>query len=322
MQEFLVAIDGGTSNTRLRLLQNGKIIDVYKIPVGASAVGENGVNSKLETELKKAIDLIESKHNCSISCFLGSGMITSNIGLISIPHLCAPFKPCKDSFVTVHFEQIHTAPFYFVPGIKFVDDSENLYFHDLAKGEEVEVYGILNESDYDKDILILHYGTHNKAIQVVNGEIIQSLTTISGELLTAIINNTIIKNSVSNFNDLVLSEEHVIQGFDYAKKLGLSRSLFLGRVGDIVKHLSKDEIFSFVYGALVQADFQAFDDVLNKKYHRFIAYGQEHYARAFSICLKHTNNINYSNLEMISHEESELLSTKGIYKIYQLSKGE
>jgi len=308
LKNYIVAIDGGTTNTRLHLMKDGEIVESKHVKLGATSD-----NKYMEDAIRQTL---QGWADIEIDCFLASGMLTSNIGLMPIPHTEGPFNPSKLQLSPVYFENIHKAPFYFVSGVKFFADGHKN--SDLIKGEETEIFGMLSEDDMNSTILCIHFGSHNKAMMIENGVICDSVTTIGGELLVAIANNTIIKNSVADMADFTMDTEYVQRGYEYCADLGLSRCLFLGRTGDILFKLDKNQVLSFVYGAIVAQDIQAYRKFLSRKADKLIVYGRESFSDAFEICLNKFHSPAPA-ITRISFEQSELLSAKGLYYIYNNS---
>ncbi|MCL2853323.1 MAG: 2-dehydro-3-deoxygalactonokinase [Defluviitaleaceae bacterium] len=306
MDNYIVAIDGGTTNTRLHLMKDGDIVETKHVQLGA-----NSDNKLLEDAIRREVD---GWGHIEIDCFIASGMLTSNIGLMPTPHTEAPFDPGMLSLSPVFFENIHKAPFYFISGVKFFANGHK--DSDLIKGEETEIFGFLRDEDMTRSILCIHFGTHNKAMLIENGVITDSVTTMGGELLHLIVSNSILKSSVADLADFEMVREYVETGFEYAAELGLTRCLFLGRTGDILFKMSKDQVLSFVYGALVQEDLKAYEKLLLKKTDRIVVYGREGFSRAFEICLNKLYGADIA-VTRIGFEQSELLSAQGLYYIYQ-----
>jgi len=83
---MIIAIDGGTTNTRLTLMDGGKIIKKYKLNVGAR-----------DKSLAEAVRGGLAEVMCpAVTRIAASGMITSDAGLFSLPHIAAP--PASTSF--------------------------------------------------------------------------------------------------------------------------------------------------------------------------------------------------------------------------------
>ena len=122
-----ITIDGGTTNTRVNLVIDRKIIATKKIARGARA----GIDDKegLKIALHDAIAELLAENNLTegdLCKILASGMITSEFGLVELPHLTAPagIRDLHDNMAEISFPEISTVPIVFVRGVKV--NSENL----------------------------------------------------------------------------------------------------------------------------------------------------------------------------------------------------
>ena len=210
----------------LRLTQTAPVsythLDVYK---------RQGKNSLLREAVRREMNALQSRWNCSIVEIYAAGMITSDTGLCEVKHIAAPAnlpQLAANAQVRV-LPEISNVPFCFVPGIRFESDDPN--DADMLRGEEVEVFGAMDSEDEEKQLFV-HFGSHNKIICVENGSITRAATTLSGELLWAVCNHTILKSSVTlpGSNGCEMDAPNVQQGFRAAEQYGLSRALFCARV--------------------------------------------------------------------------------------------
>lgn len=85
-----VVIDGGTTNTRLFLVEDGKISGKVKRSVGVRDTSLSGDNTKLKRELLSAFEEIKANTTLAIEKAIALGMITSPLGLHNVPHVPAP----------------------------------------------------------------------------------------------------------------------------------------------------------------------------------------------------------------------------------------
>ena len=139
-----ITVDGGTTNTRVSLISDGKITDTLKIQsVCDSAVYKSELKKKT-AELLRRNSLSES----DILRILATGaMATSEIGLCPLEHLFVPAdieRLKKESYET-QIPEISGIPFVFVRGIKTACDTFS--DADMMRGEESEMMGIIKESD-------------------------------------------------------------------------------------------------------------------------------------------------------------------------------
>jgi len=138
-----IAIDGGTTNTRVHLLKSGVVIDTVKIDMGVR-INANGTDT-YKAELKKAVFTILSDNSLSekdIERVICSGMITSDLGLMTLPHLALPcgIEEMAKATENASFPEITSIPFVFVRGLK--TDSTGFENADMMRGEEAELMGL------------------------------------------------------------------------------------------------------------------------------------------------------------------------------------
>ena len=193
-------------------------------------------------------------------------MLTSNVGLVEIPHLTAPVtaEALAAAIHPVLLEDVCPLPIHFVPGVKnnvpdlTADTFEQM---DMMRGEEVESFAILQNHPVRKSTLLILPGSHNKFVSVnAQGAVTGCLTTISGELLSVITRHTILANSVKQkfASEESYDKEMILRGARTAASNGLGRTCFSGRI--LGTFVTKDEmqIANFLLGAVLQGDIEAF----------------------------------------------------------------
>lgn len=266
---FLITIDGGTTNTRAVLWKDDEVIATAAREVGVRNNAVSDSESPLKAAVKACIGEVMEKGTVSfedIEAVVASGMLTSNVGLVEIPHLIAPVDAAKlaSSIKTVILEDICPLPIHFIPGVKnnvpsiTEDTFEQM---DMMRGEEVEAFAILKDHPVSSSTLLILPGSHNKFVSVdADGAITGCLTTISGELLSAITRNTILAKSVGQkfASEESYDTEMVLRGARTAEKTGLGRACFSGRI--LASFVTADEmqIANFLLGAVLQGDIEAF----------------------------------------------------------------
>ncbi len=318
MIKYHLIIDGGTTNTRFTLLEGEKVITRTIRRSGAADADAACGNSLLKHVIREELCSLQDQYGCITDIF-ASGMITSNAGLYEVPHIPAPAS-LKDLAAGVRTTVIsdisRDIKFHFVPGLRFINQIE--YGADMMRGEETEIMGAIEDELVNKSLLFLHCGSHNKLIRYYDGKIRESVTTIGGELLWAVLNDTILKSSAAELSEAVpLDREYVKRGYHEAVKYGLSRALFLARICHVIEDADKNQVLSFIYGAIASSDLQVLGKFIGKRCDKIILYGREGFLRAFEICLplSGTVKITPDRVSTISREDSELLSVKGIGKI-------
>lgn len=244
-----ITIDGGTTNTRVSLTDGKSVRATVKIPIGARKSIDG--SSELKAGLREAIKKLLSDTKICISdldAIIASGMITSEFGLINLPHLTAPvgFEELHGGIFAEEIPEVVSLPIHFIRGVKTVG---TLSSTDMMRGEETELMGIL-DSSYGECVYVLP-GSHSKLIYTDgDGRITHFSTTLTGEMLAALSEGTILRDAVS-LSVEKLDTDSLESGFLYAKEYGINEALFKTR---ILKNLfGKDEsaCYSFFLGAVL-----------------------------------------------------------------------
>lgn len=238
MDTYTITIDGGTTNTRCILWNSSRQrIDEQKREVGVRNTAIDGNNSKLKNAVKECLEQLLEDHSLTydnINHIIASGMITSDVGIVVVPHLTAPadLEQIARSTVAIRLPEICPIPIHFIPGIKNSCSNislENYEAMDIMRGEEVESLAIIDKYHNGSPMILVLPGSHNKFVAVnADKEITGCLTSISGELLSAIINDTIIAKSVNR--SFVTADQYdrkwLLLGYNTAKETGLGRACF------------------------------------------------------------------------------------------------
>ena len=203
-----LAMDMGTSNTRVWLCEKNDIIDTQKEYFGAKLGKIDGKPILFERVKKLILEILRSNSlsEADIECIITSGMSGSEIGLFEVPHVELPedvYTEAAKLYVTA-IPEITNIPFWFVPGLKKVVNGS---LYDLMRGEETEIFGILPHINKTSHTVIVLPGTHNKIIRINElGEIVDFKTTFCGEMLDMTVNQSILKGAVSHEFEISESE--------------------------------------------------------------------------------------------------------------------
>lgn len=269
MKEYIITIDGGTTNTRC-ILWDGKRnkIAEEKRQVGVRNTSIDGNNEKLKSAVRDCIEELLRTRNLTfgdVSRIIGSGMITSDVGLVVVPWITAPagVDQLAENTVAVELPEICPIPIHFIPGIKNSDGPfslENIEAMDIMRGEEVESIAMLDQLEKGCSMILILPGSHNKFVAVDrDGKITGCLTSISGELLASITNDTIIAKSVNR--EFVSMEsynrEWLLKGYEIASTYGLGRACFTGRILMLFYQDEPKKIANYILGAALAGDIQA-----------------------------------------------------------------
>lgn len=260
----LITIDSGTTNTRIAYVEGSEVKECVKFPVGAGTTAETGSSQALRETIKSELEKLVSENGLDISKTDGiyaSGMITSELGLYNLAHIPAPAgkQELKNGSKSIIFEDIAPIPITFIPGIKNtfdVDTTESLTQADVMRGEETELIGLMELMDVKRSFSAVLPGTHNKIIKVdENGRIVSCCTAMSGEVLSAVSGNTILKNSLPK--PLINGEPNlafVDKGYETANQLGINAALFKTRILSNFYHCTNQEKASYFAGVVLSSD--------------------------------------------------------------------
>lgn len=252
--KYYIALDGGTSNTRLRLFGDGRILSSRKLPVGA---GTAGGGERWRAAISEAALALLSENRLSerdIRAIVGAGMITSEYGLCPLSHLPAPagLSELSGGLCRSDIEGL-SIPCYFVPGVKQLAASAES--SDMMRGEEAEVVGLLPYGGTDT-VYILP-GTHAKHVFVdKEGRIASFKTFMTGEMIGALSSGTILRDAV-DLSVEGFSEEALLRGYDAALRDGLGAALFKTRIMKNLFSEGKRSTYSFFLGALLSDEIRS-----------------------------------------------------------------
>jgi 2-dehydro-3-deoxygalactonokinase len=290
---WAIAVDGGTTNTRARLVHDGRIVATARRAVGvrdavltegrgvegrdfrATAVQGDDLRQGLRTavagaiaEVSAAIAGPESGQTGLVrpNLIAAAGMLTSEMGLVTVPHLSAPAG--LDNLaarVVVHsIPEIADVPIAFVPGLKTPaqEGPDGWMWADVMRGEECETLGALLWLERlgslrvgETEHVFVWPGSHTKLVEVDRlGRITRSHTSLAGELLAAVARHTLIAASLPPELPDQLDFEATEAGARAALGHGLGRAAFLVRIAALSEALNPEERAGFWIGAVVMDD--------------------------------------------------------------------
>lgn len=256
MTSSIAIVDSGTTTTRVRLTRRGRVVAAWQEAVGGRDTAKDGHNNRLKATVRRLLETC-MRAASDVKAAVFSGMITSNVGLLEIPHLEGPvgLEELARGVIRHDLLDICDLPCYFVPGVRFGRPEDDLASVDMMRGEEVELFGLRELLGLEGPTTFFHFGSHHKAIDMDRaGRIVGSRTALTGELLSAISEHTILKSSL-NVSELGTPvPEAWRQGLLDSQQYGVGRALFLVRVGEQVRGLTKEHVTSYFMGVLASLD--------------------------------------------------------------------
>ncbi|MGL5437919.1 MAG: 2-dehydro-3-deoxygalactonokinase [Lachnospiraceae bacterium] len=269
MNLFLITIDGGTTNTRAVLWnQHGHVVGTAKSDTGVRNTAIDGNNQRLKNAVRVLIHIVLRDAGITIAqvnAVYASGMITSNVGLVEIPHLIAPAS--MDDFAAsvraVSIPDVCPLPIHFIPGLKNLSDDmitlENIESMDIMRGEETEALALLSHLENTSGCLLVLPGSHTKFVTIdKRGYITGCLTSLAGEMLSVLTEYSIVADAVERqFVNQDCDMEYLKTGFHAAQSTSCARAAFLVRIASQFLTKDQNQCASYLLGVILENDVAA-----------------------------------------------------------------
>jgi 2-dehydro-3-deoxygalactonokinase len=273
----VIALDGGTSNTRARVIQDGRVVATARRTVGVrdSVLSDRSSGPSLAEAVRDVIAEVAGPgagpaHGRPVplgpDLIVAAGMLSSEVGLLAVPHVPAPagLAELADTVVASTLEHVWPLPIHFVPGVRTPADAgpDGWMRADLMRGEECETMGALTEltrrglvEPGDEGLAFVWPGSHTKLVEVDGqGRITRSQTTLAGELIQSAARHTLLAASLPAEFPLVLDIEIAEAASRATQSQGLGRAAFLVRVAALLGTMRPEQRASFWIGAVVSDD--------------------------------------------------------------------
>ncbi|MBP3918140.1 MAG: 2-dehydro-3-deoxygalactonokinase [Clostridia bacterium] len=270
---MILTIDGGTTNTRFCIMDNGRLLSAEKLPLGIrDTLTENRTSlfrHGIAEKIRELIAKYEASDNGIRACVF-SGMITSEAGLYSVPHISVPvgIKELAAQTACVMLHDIAPIPFYFIPGVKTYEeipvpsDAAALMSLDIMRGEETELVGIMTKLHLTKNgspHIFLLPGSHMKIVSANGaGQILSFRTAMTGELFRAAAEHTILTASLDGQLPDTVDAACLRLGFDCASENGFAEAAFKVRlIHRCYPSTTPSQRYSFLLGAVLEREIHA-----------------------------------------------------------------
>ena len=269
MKKYIIAIDGGTTNTRASLWDApGICLDIVKSEVGVRITSIEGSNSSLKAAVKGLLEQLLQRNQITyeqVEGIYACGMITSREGLAELPHLIAPagMQDFVAGLAKVELPDVAPLPIHFVRGLKNRDGNGltlcDLEKMDVMRGEETETLALLDLFGNENGTLFALPGSHTKFVSVdAEGKMIGCLSSLAGELLSAVTLNTILAGAVGKqFAGADYNKEMLLAGYRTARDTSLARAAFSTRMLQMFIPSNEQDRASFLLGAVLENDVAA-----------------------------------------------------------------
>jgi 2-dehydro-3-deoxygalactonokinase len=330
---YLSTIDCGTTNSRVYIVnENGDIFGKATKKVGVRDTAIHGSNEVLKQGLKETLfdALSHATLNLKdIRFLISSGMITSEIGLMEIPHVWAPanMDDLAKNIKTVQDLSIFPLdiPIHFIRGIKNKYDPQTTRMNDVGildfmRGEESQIAGIFSLYEFQLPFTVVVLSSHTKFIPIDDKKnILGSLTTISGQVYEAIIKETFIGKSIrgeDEFSDEDYFDDEIVEvAYRWNKNSGFLRSLLMTRFLDVLLKTKWYERKLFVEATIAAEDMKALDQFESLNFPvktNFILVGSKRRCSIYEYMLKKKKQVAKDILTITDTGEIDSLSIKGV----------
>lgn len=270
---MIAVIDCGTTNTRIYMVdRDGVIKNSGEKKVGVRDTAITGSRDTLRNGIQELFrDTIAASGLKleDIDLAVASGMITSEIGLIELPHLTGPASLDQfiDSAEVVDDPSILSlgVPMLFIRGVKnkFPGGAENLRQVDFLRGEEVQCLGLIETLHPELPVNLTVLSSHTKICHIdANGCVSRCMTTLSGQIYEALMTATSVGKSaipVEGEDAGGYSFEQLVDiAQDCVENAGLTRTLLMPRFMQVLLKTNADERKTFIDASIAASDIKAF----------------------------------------------------------------
>jgi 2-dehydro-3-deoxygalactonokinase len=154
---------------------------------------------------------------------------------------------------------------------------------DMMRGEEVETIALQQRLDVRGACWFILPGAHTKFVRLSrNGRIVQIVSTLTGEMMDALLHNTILAASVAPGGGM--SAAWLRKGCRVSIEQGLSRAAYCVRLAQLWSESSNDDRASYLLGVLLGSDIIALKACGAIKDTIYVA-GRDDLREAFAILL-------------------------------------
>ncbi|SLM17854.1 conserved hypothetical protein [uncultured spirochete] len=329
--KYVGIIDCGTTNSRFSIVDNrGKIIASVAAKIGVKDTASQRTKEPLKKGLRKLFEEALSASGIAASdlnLVMSSGMITSEIGLMELPHQPAPIgldELAKGLVLLSGSSELGIGvDIYLVRGIKNrpdpprgapLSEAKNL---DFMRGEETQMMGLISLYGGGVPTTAVNLSSHTKYIAIdAKDRILGSITTLSGQVYESLATDSVIAKSIvpAPRDDVVADSDLLRDSLEKASVFaaaavhdhGLLRSFLMPRFMDTLMWTDWRVRKRFLEACIVADDLKvldAFPEFGFKVGDRVFLIGLEERCRLFEAQFRHTAQGKNAKITVISNEE-------------------
>lgn len=275
---MVAILDCGTTNTKCYLVEaDGTLLaekyENFGVKDNALAAEREHYREMLKKIVQEAV-LESGRQEEKLQHVIGFGMITSDLGLLELRHMDTPAGLSELQNGVWVWEDTELfgkgIPFSLVRGIRNALAQErcleNVLTCDFMRGEETQVMGILKKYQPGEACNVIILSSHFKIIHVsADGKILQSMTTMSGQIFDCLLNHTVIGKSVrpsaeDKARGTMSLDEILSLAEEITEKKGLSRAFFTPRFMEMYTDMTAYERLLYLDAVIGLEDFKCMEE--------------------------------------------------------------
>ncbi|MBO9622290.1 MAG: 2-dehydro-3-deoxygalactonokinase [Sphingomonas sp.] len=229
-----LAVDWGTTNRRVFLIEDGRVVRTERDDRGVTAV---------EDFSAEALAIRERFGDLPM---LLAGMVGSNIGWRPAPYVAAPAGVAELAAALLWIDA-RTA---IVPGISTLVSGRP----DVMRGEEVQLLGAVAAGLVPADSLLAQPGTHCKWVEMQGGKVADFVTAMTGELFALLRRHGLL---AAQLGGEVTLGDAFREGVEDGKRQDLAALLFGIRAAKMLGRRDDADAASYASGLLIGSDVSA-----------------------------------------------------------------
>lgn len=231
-----LAVDWGTTNRRVFLIEDGQAVRSERDDRGVIAVARGGFAAEVAGIRARFGDLP----------MLLAGMVGANIGWKVAPYVPAPAGMEALAAGVLRIDR----HIMIVPGLSLDRDGRA----DVMRGEEVQLLGAVAAGLAPPDSLLCQPGTHCKWAEMSGGQVAGFTTAMTGELFALLRTHSLL---AAQLGGTVTPDDAFHDGVAEGARRDLAASLFGIRAGGLLGRRDDGQAAAYASGLLIGADVAA-----------------------------------------------------------------
>ncbi|MCD2324637.1 2-dehydro-3-deoxygalactonokinase [Sphingomonas sp. IC-56] len=231
-----LAVDWGTTNRRVFLIEGGQVVSTVRDDKGVTAVTPGDFGGEAAGIRERFGDLP----------MLLAGMVGSTVGWQVAPYVAAP-AGVPEIAASLLWIDDRTA---IVPGISTLVTGRP----DVMRGEEVQLLGAVAAGLVPADALLAQPGTHCKWVTMAAGRVADFTTAMTGELFALLKKHGLLASQLTGD---VTPGVAFLQGVEEGRRRDVAASLFGIRAAKMLGTRGDADAAAYASGLLIGADVAA-----------------------------------------------------------------